>query len=185
MRHWQMMGLFGLGAASSGGASAHGLGPSAGFAHGFLHPLSGVDHLVAMAAIGLLAFVAGGRARLWLPVGFMAAMLAGFIPGIHAVPMPGSEAMVMASGALILILALSRRSASHPASLGAAGLMGVFHGHAHGAEMALAVDPLSYATGFLLAVAAIQTCVLGLASALTRVSAALPGTRRLVTTPGA
>jgi urease accessory protein len=132
-----------------------GQGFGASFMAGFLHPITGADHLLAMLAVGLWAALAG-RPALWLwPAAFLAAMLAGFLLAPAGVVLPFVEPMILASViGLGILAALAFRP--HPA-LGAAlvALFGLFHGHAHGAEAGEAMLS-GFGGGFLLATAALH-----------------------------
>lgn len=133
-------------------ASAHTLGASgAGFAAGFAHPAGGLDHLLAMVAVGLWAAQSGGRALWTVPAAFMGAMLLGGAMGLAGVALPGIELGIGASVMVLgLLVALAVRA---PAALSMAvvGVFALFHGHAHGAEMPEAAAPVLYALGFFLA----------------------------------
>ena len=125
------------------------------FASGVAHPLNGIDHLLAMIAIGLWAVLAGGRAIWSWPMSFVAAMLAGFVVASLGVPVPLVEPAISSSVVILgLFVALAVNA---PLWLGAAtaGLFAFFHGHAHGAEAATA-NLIPYASGFALATAALH-----------------------------
>ena len=145
-------------------ALAHpGHGEHASFVAGLLHPLSGVDHLVAMLMVGLWAGVLGGRARLVLPGAFLAAMLVGFGMGAADVGLPGVEAGTLAS--VVVLAALAVLAVPMPLA-GAAVLVavaGLLHGHAHGTEGAAT---LAYMAGFLVATAGLIGAGLALAAPL-------------------
>ncbi len=156
----------------------HGAG---GFASGALHPLTGVDHLLAMVAVGLLAVRLGGRALWALPLAFLGSMLLGGIAAQLGVPMPYAEWGIAAS---VLVFGLLVAIARAPAPLLAASVIslgGLLHGHAHAAEMAANQAFLLYACGFLLVTALLHSAgILGgvalqrlRASGLIRVSGAV------------
>jgi urease accessory protein len=131
------------------------------FASGIAHPLNGIDHILAMIAVGLWAVLADGRA-IWIwPMTFVAAMLAGFVAASSGVPMPFVEPAISSSVIILgLFVALAVKA---PLWLGAAsaGLFGFFHGHAHGAE-GTAVSLIPYAVGFALATATLHVAGIGL-----------------------
>jgi urease accessory protein len=131
------------------------------FASGIAHPLNGIDHILAMIAVGLWAVLADGRA-IWIwPMTFVAAMLAGFVAASSGVPMPFVEPAISSSVIILgLFVALAVKA---PLWLGAAsaGLFGFFHGHAHGAE-GTAVSLIPYAVGFVLATATLHVAGTGL-----------------------
>jgi urease accessory protein len=134
-------------------AQAHpGHGP-AGLAAGFVHPLTGWDHLLAMVAVGLWAAQLGGRARWALPVTFVGAMVLGASAGLVGLTPPGLETGILAS---VLILGLMVAGAVRlplAAGLSLVGLAGAFHGAAHGAEMPLQADSLRFLAGVVCATA--------------------------------
>jgi urease accessory protein len=147
----------------SDAALAHtGLEHAHSFASGFAHPSTGLDHILAMVAVGLWAGLNGGRA-LWVwPAAFVGVMLAGGALGVAgvAVPMvePGILASVIALGLLVLM------AARLPVALGAAlvAVFAVLHGHAHGAELPGGAAATTYAAGFALATAALHALGLGI-----------------------
>jgi urease accessory protein len=131
-------------------ASAHtGSDAVHGFGVGILHPLTGLDHVLAMVATGLWAGLAGGAARLAWPAAFLAVMLAGAIAGIHGSSLPGIETAIALS-VVAAGLAVALRPAV-PVLLGAlaCGLFAFAHGHAHGAELPGGADAAAYMAGFL------------------------------------
>ncbi|MDO9710349.1 HupE/UreJ family protein [Paracraurococcus lichenis] len=138
----------------------------AGFLAGLLHPVSGLDHLLAMVMVGLWAGLLGGAARLALPGAFLAAMLAGFGLAAAGLVLPGVEAGILASVVVLAAFALLAVRVPVAAAAGLVALAGLFHGHAHGTEMLGGVAP--YAAGFLLATAALHAAGLALAAPLAR-----------------
>lgn len=132
-------------------AGAHsGAGIAGGFAAGFMHPLSGLDHLLAMAAVGIWgAFL--GRPLVWaLPVAFPLVMVVGGVLGIAGVPLPHVEVGIAAS---VIVLGLAIAAAWRaPVALAVAivAVFAVFHGHAHGTELPTAAAPEAYAAGFVI-----------------------------------
>lgn len=133
-------------------AFAHtGTGLAGGFASGFIHPLSGPDHLLAMVAVGLWGAFLGRPLVYLLPVVFPLVMVAGAILGMVGVPMPpvelGIAVSVLALGACI---AFAFRAPIWLAALIVA-VFAIFHGYAHGRELPSAADPAGYSLGFVLA----------------------------------
>ena len=122
-----------------------------GFAGGFMHPLLGPDHVVAMVAVGLWGAFLGSPALWVLPVVFPLVMALGGVLGVLGVPLPGVEVGIALSA--VLLGAMVAFAARPPLWL--AGLMvaafAVFHGHAHGAELPQEANPLVYSLGFVLA----------------------------------
>jgi len=150
--------------AGSAPAFAHvGVGSTASFAAGIAHPLSGLDHMTVMVAVGLWAAIKGGRA-LWLwPATFVGVMLIGGALGMAHVALPFVEPAILASVvALGILVALA---VDLPVWAGAAiiGAFAVFHGHAHGSEVAENIGGFEYMAGFALATATLHTLGIGLA----------------------
>lgn len=144
-------------------AVAHtGDGVAIGFLSGLGHPFSGLDHLLAMVAVGLWASQVGDRALFTLPVAFPGAMAFGGAAGSAGMTMPGAELGIAVS---VLVLGLMIGLAIRLPLLGAAVLVAVFailHGHAHGAELPEAADALAYGAGFIAATAALHLVGMGL-----------------------
>jgi urease accessory protein len=151
-----VLGLLGL--ISSGAALAHtGAHAVGGWTAGLAHPFMGLDHLLAMVAVGVWAVQLGGRYIVLLPAAFVAAMAAGAAAAVYGTPLPQAETMmalsVLALGALI---AATVKTRSHwPVSLVA--LFALFHGHAHGSEMAAVSATWLYFAGFMVATSLLHT----------------------------
>jgi urease accessory protein len=152
-------------------ALAHvGLGDTSGVAHGLMHPVSGLDHIVAMVAVGMFAARLGGRALWLVPLAFMTMMALGGTLSIAGVGMPYLElgiglSVVMLGAALALALAPPLAVA-----MALAGLFAIFHGMAHGAEMPGTASALAYGLGFITATAMLHAIgiALGLLAARKR-----------------
>jgi urease accessory protein len=139
-------------AAASGTAFAHPGHESASFITGFAHPFGGLDHLLAMLAVGLYAARQSGTAWRALPAGFVLAMLAGAGLGAAGIALPAVETGIAASVLVLgLLIALAARLALG-AALPLVAAFAVFHGHAHHAEMGGA-SLATYVAGFVLATA--------------------------------
>lgn len=136
---------------SSGMASAHiGNGMSGGFSAGLLHPVLGLDHVVAMVAVGLWGAFLGSPAIWLLPVVFPLVMTLGGALGILGVPMPAVETGIALSGiGLGLMVALALRPPIWVAAL-LVGFFAIFHGYAHGAELPTSANPLAFSLGFVI-----------------------------------
>ena len=151
-------------ALSPGLASAHtGMAHGAGFFHGIAHPVGGLDHVLAMLAVGVFAFVLGGRALWLVPLSFVGAMVAGFGLGIAQIQLPFVELAIALSIVAIGAAAALGRPMPVGAAMALVGTFAVFHGHAHGAEMAESADGLTFALGFITATALLHLA--GLAAA--------------------
>lgn len=133
-------------------ALAHtGTGVAAGLESGFLHPLTGPDHLVAMVAVGLWGAQLGNPAIWVLPITFPLVMALGGLVGLLGVDLPLVEPVIALSGiALGLLVALQVRPPLWVAAL-VVGVFAIFHGYAHGRELPEAADPVAYAAGFVAA----------------------------------
>jgi urease accessory protein len=146
-------------------AFAHvGQGDTSSFAAGLAHPLSGLDHIAVMVAVGLWAALKGGRA-LWLwPAIFVGVMLVGGALGMAHVALPFVEPAILASVvALGLCVALA---IDLPVWSGAVliGAFALFHGHAHGTEVAETMSGVEYMAGFAVATASLHA--IGIAFAM-------------------
>jgi urease accessory protein len=139
-----------------------GTGLPGGFLSGFLHPFSGIDHLLAMVSVGLWGAFLGRPLIYVLPVVFPAMMVVGAIMGMFSVPMPPVE-LGIALSVLVLgsCIALSVKAPVWAASLVVA-MFAVFHGYAHGKELPSAADPVSYSAGFVLATGLLHISGIGL-----------------------
>lgn len=141
-------------AAAAMPAHAHvGVGTTSSFAAGFMHPLSGIDHMTVMIAVGLWAALKGGKAIWAWPAAFVGVMLVGGALGMLQMPLPFVEPGILASVVVLgLLVALA---ADLPVSAGVAiiGLFALFHGHAHGTEVPENTGGLEYMAGFAAATA--------------------------------
>jgi len=174
VRSWSAAALAVFGAALSQGAFAHGLhADAAGVGSGLAHPFVGLDHLLAMLAVGLWAAQAGGRAVWALPAAFLAMMGAGAALAWFGVDLPAVEPGVAASVLVLgLLVAMAVRL---PVAL-AAGVVAAFavlHGYAHGAEMPVAGSVAGYVVGFLAGTALLHATGLGIGTLLRERHAAL------------
>lgn len=131
-------------------AQAHpGHGTATAFAGGFAHPLSGLDHLCAMIAVGLWAAQRGGRALWALPLAFVSVMSLGAVLGMGGITVPFAEQGIAASVLILGILIAAAMRLPMIASVSIVGLFAAFHGYAHGAEMPASVSGFNYGVGFI------------------------------------
>jgi len=139
---------------------------SLGFVGGFLHPLSGPDHLLAMVSVGLWGAFLGRPLIYLLPVIFPTVMAFGGVLGMAQVPFPpveiGIAISVMVLGGSILL----RWSAPVWLASVIVGIFGLFHGYAHGLELPSMANPVSFSLGFVLATGLLH--VLGILIGLLR-----------------
>ena len=144
-------------------ALAHtGEGVAAGLLSGFLHPLTGIDHLLAMVAVGIWGTQLGRPAIWLLPLTFPLVMSVGGVLGVRGVPIPAVEFGVAGSAAALGLMILL---AARPPIAVAAVLVGafaIFHGHAHGTELPGAADPLAYGAGFVLVTGLLHATGIGI-----------------------
>ncbi|HVG52739.1 MAG TPA: HupE/UreJ family protein [Xanthobacteraceae bacterium] len=139
-----------------------------GAVEGFLHPFGGLDHVLAMVAVGIFAAQLGGRALWLVPAAFVGTMAAAGALGMSGVALPHVEI-----GIALSVVALGAAVALNlhiPTSIaaGLAGVFAIFHGYAHGAEMPASLSGLGYATGFICATAILHAIGIGLVVLLTR-----------------
>ncbi|MER2193046.1 HupE/UreJ family protein [Methylobacterium brachiatum] len=154
-------------------ALAHpGHGAAIGAEAGFLHPLMGADHVLAMVAVGLLAALRGGRALWALPLSFLMLMSAGAGLGMAGVALPYAETGIALSIVVFGVAAIVGLRAPVALLASLVGVFAVFHGYAHGAEMPETASGLSFGFGFLAATALLHAAGLGLGIAAARLDAA-------------
>ena len=144
-------------------AVAHtGTGLPGGFAAGFAHPFSGLDHLLAMVCVGLWGAFLGRPLIHVLPVVFPGMMVVGAAMGMFVVPWPSVEVgialSVVALGGCIALAV----NAPVWAACAVVALFAVFHGYAHGTELPSAADPIGYSAGFVLATGTLHVSGIGL-----------------------
>jgi urease accessory protein len=148
------------------GALAHEeAGQAEGFLAGLSHPVSGLDHVLAMVAVGLWGAVLGPPAIWVLPVAFPLVMALGGLLGLLGIPVPGVEVGIAISA--IVLGAMVLAEVRPPLWLAAliVACFAVFHGHAHGRELPAGASALLYSLGFVAATGLLHAAgiVLGLA----------------------
>jgi urease accessory protein len=132
-------------------AFAHTGSGSGGFVGGFLHPVFGPDHVVAMVAVGLWGAFLGPPAIWLLPIVFPLVMAGGGVMGILGVPLPGVEIGIAISAIVLgLMVALAARPPLWVAAV-LVGAFAIFHGHAHGGELPPGTDAVAFSVGFVVA----------------------------------
>ena len=136
-------------------------GVAGGFISGFLHPVAGWDHVIAMVAVGLWgAFL--GRPAVWLlPVVFPMVMALGGALGVVGVPLPGVEIGIALSA--VVLGAMVALAARPPLAVAAVivGVFAIFHGHAHGTELPQSASPIAYSLGFVIATGLLHAVGIG------------------------
>ncbi|PMY56529.1 MULTISPECIES: HupE/UreJ family protein [Pseudomonas] len=165
------------------GAMALLLTPAIAFAHpghgdngliaGISHPIGGLDHLLAMVAVGLWAAQQKGAARWALPCTFVGTMLIGGLLGFEGLNLPALESGIAAS---VLALGLAVALAVRPPlslAVAATALFALFHGVAHGLELPNMSSPWAYAAGFVAATAALHAAGYAMVRVLPQAAAPL------------
>jgi urease accessory protein len=145
------------------------------FRAGAAHPLMGMDHILAMVAVGLWAAQLGGRARWLVPAAFVGVMALGGALGRSGVVMvPGVEQGIAASVLVLGLLIAAAVRLPVAASMALVGGFAVFHGFAHGAEMPTAAGGLGYGAGFVTSTALLHAAGVGLGLLAGKFSARVP-----------
>jgi urease accessory protein len=127
-----------------------GAGVTGGFVSGFMHPVLGWDHVIAMVAVGLWGAFLGAPAIWILPVVFPLVMAVGGMIGLMGVQVPAVETGIAASAVVLgAMVAIAARPPIWVAAV-IVGAFAIFHGHAHGTELPSAANPLAYSVGFVL-----------------------------------
>jgi urease accessory protein len=148
-------------------ASAHiGIGDTHGYLHGFSHPLSDTDRVLAMVAVGLFAAHLGGRALWLVPLTFVAVMALAGIAGIAGVKLPFVEIGIGISVVVLGLAVAFQISVPTLVAMSLVGFFAIFHGHAHGAEMPESVSGLAYGVGLMCATAVLHAIGVGLGVAI-------------------
>ena len=165
-------------------AFAHPFHGAGDLAAGLAHPFLGLDHALAMLAIGLWASRSGARAVWAVPCAFVVAMLAGFAFAMAGLVLPAVEPMIAASVLAFGLLIVSRTQVSASVGMLVAGAFAVSHGFAHAVEIPQYAGALSYAAGFAVATVALHLLGFGvgrtLNARLTGIPIALAGAWMLI-----
>ena len=150
--------------AAVSGAEAHGgAGAVSGTVAGFTHPIGGLDHVLAMIAVGMLAAQQGGKALWSIPLAFVVMMLVGGAVGVAGVAIPFVEQGILGSIIILGFVVALGRAMSMPLAMAMVGLFAVFHGHAHGTEMPVDASGALYGFGFAIATAMLHVSGIGAA----------------------
>ena len=138
-------------------ALAHtGHAATSGVMHGFAHPISGIDHALAMVAVGLLSTQLAGRASWLVPLSFIGVMALGGALGRGGIRVPFAEVGIALSVIVFGLAVAFRFNLPIIAAMALVGFLAVFHGYVHGAELPPAASGLSYAVGFVGATGLLQ-----------------------------
>ena len=118
---------------------------------GFLHPVTGLDHVVAMVAVGLWGAVLGAPALWLLPVAFPMVMAFGGLAGMLGLPLPGVETGIALSALVLGVMVMLQQRLPLLIAAGLVGLFALFHGYAHGLELPDGADALLFSLAFVVA----------------------------------
>lgn len=161
-------------------AWAHAAAEGGGFAAGFFHPMLGLDHVLAMLAVGMWGGQLGMPALWILPVAFPLIMAAGGVLGIVGIPLPAGELGIALSVVVLGAMIACNARVALWLALALVAAFAVFHGHAHGLELPAHSDPIAYSAGFVLA-----TGLIHLVGILIGLVIALPGGVAMLRSGGA
>lgn len=126
-------------------------GQAVGFVTGLEHPWSGLDHVLAMIAVGLWGVQLGNPALWLLPVTFPIVMAFGAMMGLMGMPLPGIEIGIALSAILLGMMVLGEIRPKILVAAMLVGIFAIFHGHAHGTELPAGQSGLLYSMGFVVA----------------------------------
>ena len=124
-------------------------GQAAGLLTGLQHPWSGLDHILAMVAVGIWGAQLGNPAMWILPITFPLMMTIGAMMGLLGIPVPGIEVGIALSAIVLGCMILGEVKFSLVAAVVTVGVFAVFHGHAHGTELPPGQNGLLYSMGFV------------------------------------
>lgn len=139
-----------------------GTGLPGGFASGFIHPLTGFDHLLAMVSVGLWGAFLGRPLIVALPVIFPTVMAFGAFLGMADVRFPPTEFGIAISVLVLGVVIAAAWKAPVWAACLVVAIFALFHGYAHGKELPSAADPIGYSVGFVLATGLLHVAGIGL-----------------------
>jgi urease accessory protein len=139
-------------------------GEAVGFLTGFRHPISGLDHVLAMIAVGLWGAQLGAPAIWLLPVAFPMVMAMGGMLGLIGVPLPGIEYGIALSAILLGAAVMFEIRPPLGVAAGLVGIFAIFHGHAHGTELPPGQSALLYSMGFVIATGCLHGLGIGIGS---------------------
>lgn len=156
---------------SSTNLFAHPLpGTQSGFSNGFFHPLSGLDHILAMVAVGIWAAQAGGKAKWIIPLSFVGLMSLGGVLGMNNISLPFAEIGILVSVVVLGILILAGIRLPILVSSILVGFFALCHGHTHGTELPAAASGVMYAIGFALTTIVLHLSGIGFGMAVNKIA---------------
>jgi len=137
-------------------------GQAGGLVNGLSHPVSGLDHVLAMVAVGLWGAQLGTPAMWLLPVAFPMMMAFGGMLGLMGIALPGIEIGIAVSGIVLGALILGETKIPLFGALLIVAIFAIFHGHAHGTELAPGQNAMLYSLGFVIATGTLHGVGIGL-----------------------
>jgi urease accessory protein len=137
-------------------------GQAGGFLSGLSHPVSGLDHVIAMVAVGLWGAQLGMPALMALPLAFPILMACGGMLGLLGIPLPGVEIGIAVSALVLGALVLGQVRLPLIAAVGLVACFAVFHGHAHGTELEAGHNAMLYSLGFVIATGMLHAVGIGI-----------------------
>jgi urease accessory protein len=133
-------------------------GKAGGFLSGVAHPVSGLDHVLAMISVGLWGAQLGAPAVWMLPVAFPMMMALGGMMGLMGLGLPGVEVGIAISAIALGTMVLMEARPPLWLAAGIVGFFAIFHGHAHGTELPENANGLLYSIGFVIATGSLHAC---------------------------
>ncbi|MBP2448307.1 nickel permease HupE [Rhizobium leguminosarum] len=164
MKYAKVLAAFASIATVPGVANAHIGLHTDGTLAGLSHPFSGLDHILAMVAVGFWAATLGGSARWIVPSAFVAVMAIGGVMGIYGVPLPMMETGIALTVAMLGVLVAFEVKVPTPVAAAIVGVCALFRGHAHGSELPAMSHAGGYVMGFLAATIILHVAGITLAS---------------------
>jgi urease accessory protein len=137
-------------------------GEAGGFLSGLAHPISGLDHVVAMISVGIWGAQLGAPALWLLPVAFPMMMALGGMMGLMGLPLPGVEIGIAASAVVLGLMVMTEARPPLWVAVAIVGIFAVFHGHAHGTELQEGHSALLYSMGFVIATGCLHGVGIGI-----------------------
>jgi len=126
-------------------------GQATGFIIGLQHPWSGLDHVLAMIAVGIWGAQLGNPAMWLLPVTFPMVMSMGAMMGLLGIPLPGIEIGIALSAILLGAMVVGEVRPKLIIAALMVSFFAIFHGHAHGTELPVGQSGMLYSMGFVIA----------------------------------
>jgi urease accessory protein len=137
-------------------------GEAGGFLSGVSHPISGLDHVLAMVAVGLWGAQLGRPAVWMLPVAFPMMMAFGGMLGLIGVPVPGVEVGIAVSGVVLGAMVLGEVETPLTASIILVAVFAIVHGHAPGTELSEGQNAMLYSLGFVISTGTLHAAGIGI-----------------------